>query len=375
MKGKKKVGILTLSASDNCGSLLQAYALKSVIDRMHIGNVEVINFSTPQSHEVYDIFPKRIRKNRNKIRQRLRVIFRLVKEKSDYAFFRRKYIRMSLRKEILPKDLERQTQKYDVVVVGSDQVWNVRMADYDESFFAPQIRCNKVAYGPSLGGHDIRENSDWRKIVEYLKEFSAVSAREEKGKLCLEELLQKEIEVVLDPTLLLGSEEWKEIIGERIIKEEYIFYYSWAYNEDILNEIVSMEGMRLGYPVYVINASKWIGRDYKKWNFCLCKNGGPQAFLNLIYYSKKNFVQSLHGTIFAYIFKTDFWLLDIYEKYDDLDTRLRYLIEQLDVRDRLLTKYNIENIDLDKKPNYENNESVLEMKRKSYNYLKKIIEE
>ena len=51
----KKIGILTLSASDNCGSLLQAYALQTVLqDRGY--DVEIIDFTTPISEKMYRIF-------------------------------------------------------------------------------------------------------------------------------------------------------------------------------------------------------------------------------------------------------------------------------------------------------------------------------
>ena len=51
-----KIGIITLSASDNCGSLLQSYALKKLLSLY--GKVEIINFSSLKSHSLYDIFPK-----------------------------------------------------------------------------------------------------------------------------------------------------------------------------------------------------------------------------------------------------------------------------------------------------------------------------
>lgn len=61
-----KIGIMTLSASDNCGSLLQAYALKRLLEGMKEHQVEVINFSTEQSHSMYDIL-YRISKNVKKV--------------------------------------------------------------------------------------------------------------------------------------------------------------------------------------------------------------------------------------------------------------------------------------------------------------------
>ena len=56
----KKVGILTLSASDNCGSLLQTYALKTYLEKYMGFYAEVINFESEQSKRIYDIFSKEV---------------------------------------------------------------------------------------------------------------------------------------------------------------------------------------------------------------------------------------------------------------------------------------------------------------------------
>ena len=53
---------MTLSASDNCGSLLQSYALKTILENLG-NNVEIINFTTEQSHSMYDIIPKYVWKH------------------------------------------------------------------------------------------------------------------------------------------------------------------------------------------------------------------------------------------------------------------------------------------------------------------------
>ena len=50
-----KIGIITLSASYNCGSLLQSFALKRILERF--GEVEIINFTSLASQKMYNIVP------------------------------------------------------------------------------------------------------------------------------------------------------------------------------------------------------------------------------------------------------------------------------------------------------------------------------
>jgi hypothetical protein len=365
---KKKIGIITLSASDNCGSLLQSYALKQLMSKY--GDVEIINFSSEQSHKIYDVFPKSM--DYRKKLERLPYKERLFTEKEDYNFFRHEYLQISGR-EYFSENLSMLNGSYDVVVVGSDQVWNVCMGDFDNAFFLGWTKARKIAYAPSLGGHDIRESKFYEKVWDWLNDFSAISVREEFGKRCLEEILNNTIEKVLDPTLVLSDEIWRELIHEPLIKGDYIFYYSWAYADKWTSKIVSEEGKRLGVPVIVMDTRKWIGKSVEKWNFILNPESGPLVFLNLMYYAKKCYVESFHGMIFSYIYKKNFWLLDIHENYDDIDTRLAELLELLGVKHRVLTRYNVDKINQDESIEYGENKRLKRERNLSKLFLEKAI--
>lgn len=45
--------------------------------------------------------------------------------------------------------------------------------------------------------------------------------------------------MVLDPTLLLSREEWNRTVGAPMVEGKYIFFYSWAYCDEEINEIVA----------------------------------------------------------------------------------------------------------------------------------------
>ena len=86
----KKVGIITLSSSDNCGSILQTYALQTVIKEKMNLDVEVINFTSKSSEDMYDIFPKWIYKHPRSLWYRLKNYSRLKKNKDGYKLFKDK---------------------------------------------------------------------------------------------------------------------------------------------------------------------------------------------------------------------------------------------------------------------------------------------
>lgn len=372
-----KIGIITLSASDNCGSLLQTYALKRVILQLGFSYVDVINFSSESSHIVYDILPREkygllwLLKPSSKAK-----LQKIQSQKTDYEEFRKNVIQVVPNDwELFPKDLITISDKYDIVVTGSDQVWNVVMGDYDDSFFLQWVtKGKKIAYAPSLGGHAISESKYYERIEQWIKEFDYISVREMSSKVILEEIVEKEVPVLLDPTLLLEKEEWVELIGERMIEEDYIFFYSWAYRERETCKIVMQEGKRLGLKVYVIDASKFAIKDAEKWEFHLCEKGGPLAFLNLMYYAKYSFVESFHGIVFSYIFEKNFWVLDTHEGYHELDTRLKEFLDLFDAQDRVVTKYNYKKRDMNKVFCYSGNDHFKEKRQKSLQFLKDSLE-
>ena len=365
-----KIGIITLSASYNCGSLLQGYALKKILEKY--GETEIINFTSEKSEKLYSIVPDSIYGKIRVLCRRRNLLEELKTEKRAYIDFQKNALELSDEK-YYADDLYEISEQYDLIVAGSDQIWNVSMGDFDVSFFAGWTSKRKVAYAPSLGGHDIRDSVNARRYIELIKEFSDVSVREEQGKKCLETILGKNILKVADPTLLYGSEQWKKLIGKPYVEGDFIFFYSWSYGCDELRKIVSERSRITGNPVYVIDAHKWRIHSYKRDGFALCDQAGPLAFLNLMYYAKECFVESFHGMMFAYIFKKNFWLLDNYENSEHMDSRLKELVMLFDVGNRVLTKFNIKKTDMEQQIEYRNNPNLNELLKISNDYLERVI--
>lgn len=369
MKEQIKIGLITLSASDNCGSCLQAYALKKILE--NYGAVEIINFSSPSSHRMYDLpklslndlfsllFDRDFSRNRKRIKRC----------KKAYASFRTNYMGIDVSNEILPDSLELVADKYDVYVTGSDQVWNVEMQDFDEAFFLWWTKRKKVAYAPSLGGRDVRVSSKSAQYIDWINEFEFLSVREEIGLNCLNEITSKNITKALDPTLLLAESDWVSLVGKSLYEGNYIFFYSWAYCYEEELQIVKAESIRLGLPVIVIDSRKWIDKNTEDYGFILSQEEGPLAFLNLMYYAKLTFVESFHGMVFSYIFKKNFWLLDNHKNLNDLDSRLKEFVDLLCAHDRILTPYNYSNKNIDKEMEYKKNIQLDHMRESSLKFL------
>lgn len=329
-----KIGILTLSASDNCGSLLQSYALQHVLrERGH--DVEIINFITPVSKKMYRVFHPGYIKSPSKFIGQLIQYRNLLNQKLDYEKFRQDHLLLSPTIYKSEDELKELDGVYDTVVCGSDQIWNVYMRDFDKAFLLSW--CNKtkrIAYAASLGELKNRSLKDLIKCGFEFEKFLSVSIRERSGKEKFQKEFGKEVKVCLDPTLLLKGEEWKKLIGRfEAPEEEFIFYYSYSYQNNQKNIMVRKFAKLTGLPVYVINSSRWIDGKEKKFGFHRFKKSGPEAFLDLMAHCKYALVESFHGVIFSYVFQKEFWFL---EDEEDPDDRIYDLLETIDAQDRVM---------------------------------------
>ena len=63
-------------------------------------------------------------------------------------------------------------QGFDVVISGSDQVFNPRIDDFDEAFLLPfDTPCRKASFAASLGGSEVTRAS---RICRYAARFRYV---------------------------------------------------------------------------------------------------------------------------------------------------------------------------------------------------------
>ncbi len=377
MKKNQRIGILTLVASDNCGSLLQTYALQKKLISLGYEKVEVIDFQSENSKRIYDIFPKNIFIQPRKFLFSILKYKRLKKQKNDYDYFRKTALKMSKKKYKNEKEIKNLETDYDVIVCGSDQIWNVCMFDFDKVFFLPNInKVKKIAYAVSLGGQSLKEYEAQSELQSWINDFSKISVREKQGKNDVSTLYTGEVEVLLDPTLLVSKQHWMQLAGnERIVEGKYIFYYSWCYNDKELIKVVKDIMEKTGLPVYVINASKWLFYSYNTYGFNLCEKGGPYTFLNLIYYAELILVESLHGVIFSTIFEKKFWYLNSCRN-GDIDQRNSYFLKLLGVENRIIdleSEIDINEIMKDIIYEKKNQEIMQELRKKSISWLEEAL--
>nr|WP_289849106.1 polysaccharide pyruvyl transferase family protein [Paraglaciecola arctica] len=105
---------------------------------------------------------------------------------------------------------------YDAYVVGSDQVWRARMFRHIDRAFFGFVKSDKpilLSYAPSFGveSWDYTEE-ETVKYQKQIQRFSGVSVREDSGVELCKTHLNKDAVHVLDPTMLLSADDYRQLI-------------------------------------------------------------------------------------------------------------------------------------------------------------------
>lgn len=330
-----KIGIITYHAAHNFGSMLQAYALKTYLTNEGY-EVEILNFRSSKQKAMY-AHPLSLKgMTKRKLFYSIihpYLLFQNIYKWKLFEVFLNNYLSSSEELNDWNEVYKYiQTQKIDVVITGSDQIWNQTCVDYDNTYMLPStLKCvRKISYAASLGGKIERINTlDYnRTFAKYLRDFQRISVREKAACDYLSKLLHRNIEFVPDPTLLLDANCYESLIDEKpIVKENYLFYYSPFPNyEDF--EIAKALSKKLDLPLVVPNKT-----DFMDNSVIAVNRSGPTEFLNLIKYSTVVCGKSFHVLVFAIIFKKNFYAIDGFSEH-----RKRDLLTAIGLQNRNISK-------------------------------------
>ena len=208
-----KIAILTLDLQTNFGGILQAYALQTVLERM---GHEVVHLQAKHSRlhnpvVMPLVWCKRLYRKYFQGDRQLPIFenpYKWAGKNTD------RFISSNLNCRFLaPEEWnEGLAREYDVIVVGSDQVWRPNYTSDVTRFFTAFLGHSdicRIAYAASFGVA-VNEFSDEQIACgrEYLKLFSAISVREESGIRLCKELFDVQACQVLDPTMLLDCADY-----------------------------------------------------------------------------------------------------------------------------------------------------------------------
>lgn len=354
----KKIGIVTIVDNNNYGNRLQNYAVQEVLKKFNKYEIETIKndlvLNKKKSRLGY--FLRKIKSLLLKINNISDISLR----KKSFKRFNKENIKFS-KKEF---NALKKYNDYEYLIVGSDQVWNPlfgRLKDFELVNF--DTGAQKISFSASFGISKLPEEYI-EETKKCLSDFKSISVREDDGEKIIKNMgIEKTIEVLVDPTMMLTTKEWDKVAKKpiQLKNKKYILnYFLGELSEGREKEInrVATEN-----ECEVINILDKNSPFYQT---------GPSEFL---YLEKNAFLictDSFHSCVFAILYNVPFLVFDREDKYEKMNSRIDTLLKKLNLDKRRYSgRISPSELEID----YTNAYKILEKERKkSMDFLKKSLE-
>lgn len=368
-----KVCILSMQKIDNMGSLLQSYALKKTIEKL--GNeVEFIDIKKiDDDHKLLGNYKQDYKEEREKngligkiskfdryILNRLKVKIKSEKQGNTFEKFRIEYL-----------NTDRNSNKYDLCVIGSDEVFNCLNSGtwgFTSQLFGNVPEAKKViTYAASCGSttYEKLPNAVANRIKDTFKKVEGFSVRDKNTREFVTKLTDKEVVDNLDPVLIYNFDKEIEDTYLPHLPDHYCVIYSYYnrfHTKEEIKAILNFCKKNNLTPVAIGAPQFWI-KDY-----VVCS-----PFQCLKVFQNADFVitDTFHGTIFSAKYTNKFAVItreSNYNKLSDLIKRLGIESHLVDDFSQLKSVYSLEK-------EYESIKKVIETERSNtYKYLERYID-
>lgn len=310
-----KAGLVTFHYAHHYGAQLQAYALMTSVKKQNI-DCEIVDYVRKDTIDGSSLFQGGL--NPRSLLKNVHSLLNYPSKKRRYnRFMAFMKTRMSLSNTAYRSrtELENNPPNCDCFLCGSDQVWNPVIyteKDFDPTFFMDFTDRPKIAYAPSFGISSIPEDKT-DKLKGYLDTFTDLSVREDTGAKIIKDITDKDVPVVLDPTLLLTDSDWSDLCSKPVIDEPYMLCYFVTDASAYFHQIEAV-AKRTGLKAIWLSGNRLAPKGFDK-----IKDAGPEEFLSLFKHASYVCTNSFHGTVFSIIFKRDFACFSNLFKYKDVD--------------------------------------------------------
>ncbi|SKB95448.1 Polysaccharide pyruvyl transferase [Lachnospiraceae bacterium] len=341
-----RVGILTFQNAYNYGAVLQAFALKEAISSLG-AEVEVINYDSPY--------------------------MQLKKfQTEEFRLFSQNYL--NLTDEYTDKK-QIEYQKYDLIIAGSDQVWNPGITRGDTAYFLDftDDSVYRASYSASIAlGLDAlkdRNIQNWYK--DNLMNIQSVSIRESIHYDFVSSIVPNDRMIVtsVDPSLLLSDKDYVNKLQLDDVKmDDYIFVFSYQPKMGLIDK-ANMLSMYYNLPIiaFLLNYPE----EYLLEGSIMMKSIEVTDWIQLVRNAKMVLTDSFHGMMYSIVFRKPFYQ---YCSNQSVSSRITGALNQFHLEDR-----NLNNVMYPEQVKFEIDyteaELVLERERKkSFDYLTGVLE-
>lgn len=318
-----KICILTFEFNYNYGAVLQAFALSKILQKLG-HDVNIMN----RGWESY----AGVHSSRMSVKEIPGYLMGKYLTLKPFNDFKRQNLKLSRPIENY-EDLCLESKKFDLVIVGSDQIWNDEIFPHmGLYYFAESFKSiPRIAYAVSFGKDTFYVPEQFKKnLLRELAKFSALSVREDSGIHILSNL-GFQAKIVLDPTFLLPKEDYpiaplshkhkyvcRFFLDENSSKRKFVHDFAklHSYREvnNYLNKDYSIPFIRKIINNKYISIPKWLS-NIKNAEFVI--------------------TDSFHGMVFSIIFEKQFL---VFRNKKRGNARFESLLRRLGLMNHLISE-------------------------------------
>jgi hypothetical protein len=285
-----KIGVLTFHRCINYGSYWQARCLvEGLRARKH--NAVILDYDS-------------VRVNLAEWKCAFQPVLPTLVPESDHPLYRKKILEFFRAFESLPlsprfqMDNPAEMEQYDVVVAGSDEVWNLTHPWFGKCpiFYGDGIRADRlVSYAASFGNYQASWGLEhhWAKK---LLNFEAISVRDENSRAIVTNSIGIVPEMVLDPCLQFPIATEGSNNGN--LRKPYIAVYGHNFSDSFALEIRRLANQRKLPVISIGYRNDWADEQWI--------TAGPHEFAHFIANSQAVATNFFHGCVFALVNRKPF---------------------------------------------------------------------
>lgn len=307
-ESSRQAYIITYHNSYSYGACLQAYASQVVLEKLGF-DVRFVDYHNPYEDDslgksALSLFAK------GNVRRAVSTCLRNMLGYRRYA-----HRAFDAYHETLPKTSvhsrslgDFQDLASDLLVVGSDQMWNASISgSLDPAFMLDFGKAGKrISLATSMGNYEFTDE-DAVLVRRCLSRLSAISVREYHAKEQVKAITGKDAYVCLDPTLLLSADDWRSFAKRpsHVGDEEYLLVFTVDNHPERAWRVWNRRARELEVPVYRI-ANNLVPVSHVDRTL---RGVTPQEFVWLIDRAAYVVTDSFHGTAFSINLQTPFTVI------------------------------------------------------------------
>lgn len=348
-----RIGILTLPLHTNYGGILQAYALQTVLERM---GHQVVVFDTPNKDFLPPFWKIPLSLTKRTIWKVFGRIDRIFiehyhnKTRPVIAKNIQPFIDKYIHRKVIRKFTNLQSEDYDAIIVGSDQVWRVvyfpgmwlgQQIENAYLAFAQNWNVKRIAYAASFGTDNWEyDEKQTEKCGKFLHKFDAVSSREMNGVNLCKIKFNVDAQHVLDPTMLLNMDDYKVLFQKANTPKSEGTLLNYVLDEtDEINSLINNVAVEKNLVPFAVNNPF----EYNELTPLPQRiKTSVETWLRGFYDAEFVITDSFHACVFSIIFKKQFVVIGNKERGM---SRFESLLKMFDLEDRLIdSEFNLSNL-------------------------------